>query len=238
MKRYILFITFLFVLTPLIHSADYSDSFAEYRRQVKTMLGVSTSNTTYVTDTVLNDFIRKGVIAVSPIVQADKQIFTTTTTIGVNAYTIDSSVVTPINVYMKEGAKIKSLLYLPKEQWYQVLPKDLTSQSTEQNKFYENNPSYYDYDADAIYLYPVPYNTGDTIKYEAIVRVTNISAYDSLATIPQVYRTGILDYVAYQVALSKQHPLLEQYYRNYQESISNINALLNRRGVSVEKTTP
>jgi len=226
-------IMFLFIMlfATSVWSADYADSFSEYRIQVKNALGVATTNSTWVSDTTLNDMIRQAVVAVGPIVRPKKETFSFVTTYQQGAYSLDTTVLGLITVYFEENDKIRTFLYTPKEKWYQLFPNDTS-------KDYSIGPSYYDYIDDKLFLYPTPPVNGDTIKYEAYTKINSISALDSLSLVPQQYRTAVLDYVCYRVATLKQHPLTEVYYRNYQESISIINATLNRRGVPVEKSTP
>ena len=226
-----LFFLFVILLATSVWSADYADSFSEYRIQVKNALGVSTSNTTWVSDTTLNDMIRQAVIAVGPIVKSKKETFNIITTYQQAAYDLDTTVVGLITVYYEKNRNVRTFLYAPKESWYQIF-KDET------DKDFTSDPLYYDNIDDKLFLYPTPSKNGDTIKYEAFTKVNSISALDSLSTIPQQYRTAILDYVCYRVAVLKQHPLTDVYYRNYQESVSIINATLNKRGVPVEKDTP
>ena len=225
----------LFLMSQFVtsYSADYAGNFAGYRAQVKNAFDVSTSNSTWVTDTVLNDLIRQGIIAVSPIIQARKKTYVTTTTYRVGTYNLDSAVVGVTDVYWSKNDSLKTLVYAPKEKWYQV-ETGLAGVGVG----YNSRPSYYDWIDGKLFLYPVPARNGDTIKYEAYCKVSDISAKDSLLQIPQVYRTAVIDYVVYRVALSKQSPLLDAYYRNYVESIQNINNSLNSRGIPVEKVNP
>ena len=229
MKK-ILFILLLLISGNVL-SDDYANSFSEYRIQVKNAFGVRTDNSTWVSDTTMNDMIRQAVIAVGPIVRNKKETFSFLTVINQGAYDLDSTVLGLITVYYEKNDIIRTFSYAPKGHWREIFPKD-------EKKDYILEPSYYDYIDDKLFLYPTPPVNGDTIKYEAFTKVNSISALDSLSLIPQQYRTAVLDYVCYRVAVLRQHPLTDVYYRNYKESIAIINATLNRRGVPVETSTP
>ena len=56
MKRLFFLLTLLLATSVL--SADYADSFSEYRIQIKNALGVEITNSTWVSDTTMNDMIR------------------------------------------------------------------------------------------------------------------------------------------------------------------------------------
>ena len=224
-----------FLFTVVSHSANYLDSFSSYRSQVKTALNVSTSDVTYLADTTLNQLIREGVNEIIPMVQAKKQTFSDTTLARKGAIALDSLAVGVRYVYWSKNDSVKTLLYVPKEQWYQLEVKILNVNDKENP--YNNRPSYYDYDESYIYLYPVPYITGDTIKYDAFSKIKNISAVTALSDIPVQYRNVILKYVIFKAAESKQHPLTQQFEKNYLTSAQNAFNLI-RKAQPVETSTP
>ena len=231
MKKLFFLLTLLLATSVL--SADYADSFSEYRIQVKNALGVEITNSTWVSDTTMNDMIRQAVIAVGPIVRPKKEQFSFITTYMSGTYDLDSTVLGISDIYWRKNDSLKTFTYMPKQSWYQSEVRVLTGKTG-----FEMQPTYYDFEDDKLFLFPIPINNGDTIVYDAFTKVIDVSASTDLSTIPQQYRTAILDYVCYRVAVLKQHPLTDIYYRNYQESISIINATLNRRGVPVETSTP
>lgn len=214
------------------YSADYADSFSEYRIQIKNNLNVKITNTTWISDSTLNDFIRASIIKVSPIVRSNKTQFKFTTRNLIGSYSLDTTVVGVIDVAWSSNNYLKVMMYAPKSIWY-----TFENKSTIDGKdVYAKRPSYYDYIDGTLFLYPVPTTTGDTVVIDAYTKITSLSASDNLDDIPQVYRTAIVDYATYLAARSKQHPDRAMYYQNYLESVQLINQSVNRRGLSVEKS--
>lgn len=218
-----LIIVFLILLSSgVVYSADYAESFADYRSQIKSNLNINTSNTSYVTDTVMNQMIRQAVIMVNASLRPIKNRISITTTHRVGVYSLDTTVLGVIDVSWHKNDSVKTFLFKPKTYWYQG-----EVQSTFGKKGYEARPSYYDFIDDEVYLYPAPFVTGDTITITAWQKVQDLAKYDNLSTIPQQYRVPIVLYATYLIALSKQHPSTATYLQNYVNSISAINKALN-----------
>ena len=233
MKKILLLLTVFVFLVPVAKPADFVDGLSEYRAQVKAQLGVSESSSEYVSDSVLNRLIRGAIVKVMPIVKANKEQFTIVTTANTGGYNLDSTVVGVLDVGWRKNDTLKSFLYAPKSKWYEFEVKTALGKDG-----YEKRPSYYEYIDGRLFLYPIPVISGDTIVVDAYTKLENISTASSLSGIPSYYRTAILDYVAYMVAMSKQHPLTDVYYKNYVESVQAINQRINGRGLSIEKVTP
>ena len=218
MKK-VLFILLLFI-SGNIMSADFVDDFGGYRSQIKRNLGHDTTSVSP-SDSAYNQFIRQAVIKVMPIIQGKKKSFSFITNYRDDSYDLDSTVNGIISVYWSKNDSIKTLLKAPKDQWY-TLKKD-DENIVSQKSGYQNRPSYYDYIDDIIYLYPSPPRNGDTIKYEAYTKVTNIdNATDSLQAVPQKYRVAILEYATYLVAQSLQHPSANLYRQDFSESVQSL----------------
>lgn len=221
MKKLIM-VFFILLSSGVVYSADYAETFAGYRSQIKSNLNINTSNTSYVTDTVMNQMIRQAVIMVNASLRPIKNRISITTTHRQGVYSLDTTVLGVIDVSWHKNDSVKSFLFKPKTYWYQG-----EVQSTFGKKGYDARPSYYDFIDDEIYLHPAPFVTGDTIIVTAWQKVQSISASDNLSTIPQQYRVPVVLYATYLVALSKQHPATAVYLENYRSSISAINRALN-----------
>ena len=209
-----LIIIFLILLCGNVLSADFCENFEEYRRQIKRNLHLDTASTA-ISDTTLNQFIRQGVIKVMPLIQAIKStdLFVTVHRQGV--YTLDSTVVGVLNVEWSKNDSLKSLLYSPKEIWHEKELKTLAGERS-----YDGRPSFYDYIDNTIYLYPVPFRNGDSIRVSVYRKINSISALDSLILIPQKYRVAVLEYATWISARTVQHPLMETFERDFNMSVS------------------
>lgn len=232
MKRLTLFLL-LSAMALSAKSADFLDSFSNYRYQIRTGLNISTTNTTYVSDSTMNQLIREAIVEVDSRLMPIRDTSYVLTTNGMSAVSIDTNIVGIIDAYWKKSDSLKSLLYAPKEQWYQFEIKTLLDQVD-----YKARPSYYDYMDGIIFLYPVPVFDNDTIILTTWRKVRFISDTTTLSSIPIRYRQAVLDCARYKVAFIKQHPLTEVYNRNYIESMKLLNSIYNSRGGAVEKTAP
>ena len=204
MKKLIL-ILFLF-LAGNVGAADSLGTFGNYDAQVRSNLGLAATNTSFVTDTVINQFVREGVVGILPLIKGEKREFVITTIHKQNTYATDSLMLDPISVEWSKGDSVKSLTYAPRGTWYQLeVEKNLLLK-----KDYRRRPSHFDFTEDNIFLCPTPVVVGDTIKIIASAKLANIAAADSLISIPTKYRTMICDYATYRVALMRHSPKLSE----------------------------
>ena len=224
MKKYIYFITFM-LMFGVTHSADFCGSFSEYRTQMRRKLDIKQSNTAYADDSTLNQFIRESVVHVVPLINGYTTTAVVTTSYGDNSYAIDTSLVDIESVEWSYNDSIKSMIYVPKAQWYQMENKETGTKDG-----YEKRPSYYDFTDSYLYLYPVPTKSGDSIIITGTGKIKSLAGSDSLSNIPQKYRDVVLNYAVYQLSRAKQHPAWESFYRDYAESVSMF------RGAKVETT--
>lgn len=226
MKKYLVI---LLLLTSTSQSADILETFKNYRHNIRRCFDVDTSDVGFVSDSTLNEFIRISVITISPTIKATKKIFVDTTVFRRKTYSLDSTIVGIDNVFWEKGDSIKSLTYTPVDQWQAALG-DLIKFLAEGEEL-ERRPFLYDYTDDELLLYPTPIIGGDTIKIMAWRKIPSIAAVDSLAIIPQNYRSAILHYACYMVARAKQHSLKNDFKDDYREAMSFI---LSNEGSKVE----
>ena len=219
----ILLLVLLLVMPLEVMAADFLDSFAEYNYQVRRKLGVDTAGTGYHSDTTGKQFVREAVVFVVPLVRAIKSNGVIVTTYRTHAYALDTLVVDVVSAMWIKNDSIKTLLYKPKELWYQG-----EDNSTTDGRGFTKRPSYYDYDDDSVYFYPAPTNTtGDTISISMSSKVKNISAAASLTDIPPKYRIAVLYHALFNAAASRQHPHTAIYYQEY---ITAVNSLRSKQG--------
>lgn len=234
MKKLFVILLFLFLgmfVNQKSNAADFMYSMQEYRWQIRRNLGIDITNTAYISDSSLNQFVRYSIVSMNPLMRAYKTIDSFTTTYGETRYPLDTfvtdSIVGIIDVIWNSKDSIKSLVYMPKDQWYQLEVRHTLGKTG-----YELRPSYYDYIDNYLFVYPAPSVTGDTIVITAWSKIEDISTSDStkgLDDIPQPYRTVILNYATYKIAQAKQHPMTELFKQDYLESLKFVNEALNGR---------
>jgi hypothetical protein len=219
MKRITIFL--LLFLASSVGAADFLDSFSEYRAHVKRKLGIATTNTTYVSDSSFNQFVREAVVAVVPVVGADKEIKVTTSSYRQMTYTLDTQVVKIHSVRWSKNDSTKSLLFVPMEVWYEQEHKSTTNQQ----KPHDKRPSYYFYTDTQLFVHPPPVIVGDTFRILATLKVKDIAAAADLAAVYPKYRVALLNYVAWKVAESRQHPMTNMFKADYDVALAELNGV-------------
>lgn len=217
MKR-LLFI--ILILASVAYGADFLDNFTEYRNQAKRNLNLNIANTSFLSDSSWNQFIREGAIEVMAAAHGVKRVYTDSLLRGTNVYSLDSLITNVITVWWQKGDSIKALLPVPMAQWYQMEHKTCRGK-----KGFDLRPSYYDNTEDKLFLFPTPFKNGDTIKIIASVKIPDIAALDSLDIIPEQYRTTVCDYVTWKAASSRGNFQSAIYERKYLSGIAKIKNL-------------
>lgn len=228
MKR-LLLVLLLLVVGSSAQAFDYLDSLRNYEVQVKVYLNVDTTNTTYITTGALDHLIHEAIVTNMVFMRGDKTTdATNVTSYRQNTYALDSLMSGVTGISWVKNDTVKSLLFVPQSRWYEMEHR----QTVGQKDAFLKRPSYYDYDDDNVYLFPVPSVVGDTIEIAGFQRVPDISTATDLGAIPQKYRTVIARCAAWLVAKAKQHPLAETYKQSYIEALAAVNSALNTRGYS------
>lgn len=223
-----LFLTLLLACNAL--GADFAGSFSEYRSQIRLLLGLTTTNTTYGSDSTFNQCIRQSVIAVNPIIKGKKQTYKVAISSSVDSYTLDTGIIAVDNVEIFRTKTLKQLKYVSRETFWQM-PKDDNAGKTGKPAL----PDYYDWTDGSIYIWPPPEvssvgtTSGDSLRITATKQIPSIAAVDSLVIIPQEYRTAIVQYATWLVARSRNHPMTEIFRRDAIEAIQMVNVALNQR---------
>jgi hypothetical protein len=213
---------YLFIIVILLCSSVFASDFvltlSDYRAQIKRRLNVLPSNTTWMSDSVMNQLIREAIVTVNPQVEGVKVSRTLLTDYHKLAYKIDTSVISIKSVLWRNGDTIRPLQYMAMESWI-----SLQHQSTDgAPDNYLSRPSVYDYTDDSLYLFPVPTISDDTIQYFGSQKITGIMARDTIGTLPQKYRIPVLNYATYLVAVSIQHNAWSLYLDKADSSIANM----------------
>lgn len=227
MKRLLLLL--LLVVTP-VKAADLLGTFKNYAHLQRQMLGTDTTDTGYLPDTTAHQFTRIAVSAVVPPIQAVKTVLYDTTQFLKDAYSLDTTITGIISVQWRVQDTVRTVNYLPMEQWNSLPVKQASE--TDPNRPQDRRPFVYDYIDGTMFINPIPIQGGDSLRIVAFRQVPSIAAVDSLALIPQEYRYPVLFFSVWQIAIAKQHPMVEQYHQSYMEAIATVNAAINRKAAN------
>lgn len=199
MKRILTALTILVLCMSAI-GADFVLTLSDYRAQIKRRLNVDITNTTWMSDTVMNQFIREAIVTIVPTLEGNTTTKTVITSYGQMSYKIDTNMVSIAEVGWKSGDTVRWLAFVPRDKW-----SVLTHQSTNGGDDpYLQRPSVYDVSDDSIFVFPIPTFSDDTLMYIGPIKITNIATASSFSGIPQHRREKILNYATYLVATAKQ----------------------------------
>jgi len=212
----------LVLLVPLLFFAQvqgadlFLDDFQHYRHKVRTALGMDTSSTA-LADTTINDLVREAVFHIIPTTQFRAREFSFATTYKNSKYVLDTAIMEIISVEWFEKDSIKTMIYAPRNIWYS-LPLKLTSTESEA---YSRRASYYDYTDSLIFIFPIPIEADDSIRILASTKLPDLMTKDTLKIIPIEFRDAVLKYTVFLAARSRSHPLMQMFWQEYQEAITN-----------------
>jgi hypothetical protein len=213
------------------NTADFLKTMLDYREQIKRKLNIATSNTTYMTDSVFNQLIREAIVKVNPIMRGVKVRDTFVTSWQTSDYNLDS-MIGIIGVTWQHEDTVVPLTYMPLEGWGTLRQKTTFGADDP----YLSRPSVYDVTDNQVMLFPPP-TLDDTIELVGFRKIHGIAVTSDVSAIPQAYRIPVLNYAAYIVAFSKQHPRAGDLMQEYKMSINDLMQSLNRRP-NVPTTTP
>jgi hypothetical protein len=200
------------------------DSIRCYEVQVKVKLDIDSTNTTYVSTGALDRLIREAIIEVMPLIKGNKSVWTTVTTLKQNTYSLDSTTVGVAAVEWSKNDSVKTLIFVPRDQWHQREHKSTLGQPG-----WDARPSYYDNSDDQLFIHPPPWIVGDTLKVTGWQKVTGIDAGVDFTSIKSAFRVAVVNCAAWKVAESKQDPRAGRYEVIYEKSLAKLNAALNSR---------
>lgn len=235
MKKYIY--TLVFLLLAVSPRAEILDSLRHYSVEMRYSLGYTSSSSNSLTDTVAHTLVREAVNRMTALLRPIKRVETFTTSYRQSSYGLPDSALGVISVYWRKGDSIKTLQYLPIEEWSRTV-----ATKTDENKDGQGSrPSYYDYIEDSVFVYPAPTNWGglvDTFRVVTWGRINNLSSASDLSEIPVQYRPAVLDYATMKAAARRQHPFTEMFINLYRETMQSLNTSLNARKEANVVTPP
>ena len=213
-KLLVLLILLLFCTT--IQGADVLEVFQQYRHGIRQSLGLDTASAA-ISDTTLNEYVRRAVFQIIPLLKPRLIEDLIVTTANNNIYSLDTLTIGVSSVQWRRKDSAKSLIYAPREIWYQL---SVNPNLASEENLYNQRPSYYDYADSQIFLYPIPTIASDTFYIMSWYKLPTAFEKDSLFQIPVQYRLAVLGYATYLAGRSRQHPLTEIFYRDYQEIVA------------------
>lgn len=228
MKKLLWIVVTLLLVVATGRAGDYLDDYTDLAKQARLNLGYDTSSAAPVTNTEFAYYTRQGLAELTALVQSIHKVRVKTTTRGKQGYALDSTVVGVIGVEWIKGDSIKVMLNDPRESYGDKMLNTLVGKQG-----YEGRPSWYTYTDDSLYLYPIPWLAGDTIKIFVWEKPVNIDTLTVLTQLKLPMRQALLHYVCYRVAMAKIDPRAELYYRDYS---AYVGALLQQRGMSAKVT--
>ncbi len=220
MKK-ILFAILLFVVSP-IRADDWLDTLKYVRYQVRLAAGYDSGAVSYMTDTLGNNFIREGIVAVNIALQTIRTVNEIVCTKYENSYQLDTLQMGIYSVEWVSRDTVTTLEYVSRETWRPLKGKSMTD-----NK----KPAYYDYSHDSIFIFQTPI-AADTILVYGWEKVANLDTIAALGFLRQAYRLAVLKYATWQAAMARQHPMTLEFKSQYFQTLTNLKAGLGR-GVPV-----
>ena len=219
MKR--LLVLFL-ILCSGAQGAGLFDDFTSVNAQVRAKLGLAATDTVTISDTVIHQFAREALLTINVNFQGTVKRDTLYPTFYENTYQLDSLTAEVITVWWENKDSLKSLIYLPKNQWYEQKVKLLKGK-----KGFEVRPSFYDVEiidsaTVLLVLYPTPVIPVDSTFIVSYVALTaNIRTTASLS-IRRNLQLAVVNYTAYLCALHLSSPKVETLYRDFMFSIGGM----------------
>jgi len=212
-------LTLLLVLCCSIQASGIFDDFAIIDDQVRLKLGLAVTDTVTITDTVIHQFTREALVTLNTGFQGTIKRDTVLSAYFQNTYSLDSLTAEVISVCWESHDSIKSLIYLPKSQWFEQGLKELKGK-----KGYEVRPSFYDVeiiDTTTVYLnfFPTPVITSDTFIVSYAAFTPNIETCSTLSSINRRLPIAVVRYAAYLCAVHLKSPAAETLYRDFLFSI-------------------
>jgi len=215
MKR--LVVVLILVCVGSVSAGDYLGTYANLCAQVRVNMGLDSASSGPVSSAEFGIFTRQGIMEQANIAHAIKGVRSVTTTRGIYAYALDSMVLGLSGIEWVKGDSVKPLVQIDAQSY-----RDKKINGLIGKEGYDGRPSWYRYSDDSLYLYPVPWKTGDTIKMHTWEKPINIDTLSTFAQLDVKYRQGVFHYVLWRVALAKTHPaaqIFQQEYAAYLQSL-------------------
>ena len=207
------------VLCCSTQAAGLFDDFSSITAQVRAKLGLAATDTLTISDTIIHQFAREALVTVNVPFSGSVKRDTFYTAYSQNTHELDSLTAEVISVFWEKKDSLKSLIYLPKNQWYEQKVNLLKGKTG-----FEVRPSFYDVerlDSATVYLvlFPTPVIALDTFIIGYLSFTPDIGTTTSLSVLNRRLRIAVVNFTAYQCALHLESPRAEAFYRDFLFSI-------------------
>jgi len=220
MKR----LLFMFlILCCSTQAAGLFEDFTSVNAQIRGKLGLAATDTMTISDTVIHQFTREALLTINVNFQGTIKRDTLYPTFNQNTYALDSLTAEVISVFWQKQDSFKSLIYLPKNQWYEQKVKLLKGK-----KGFELRPSFYDVEiidssTVLLVLFPTPVIVLDSTFIVSYLSFTpDIRNTTSLSALRRSLQVAVVNLTAYLCALHLSSPKAEMLYRDFLFSIGGM----------------
>ncbi len=220
MKR---LLSLFLILCCSTQAAGLFDDFTSVNAQVRAKLGLAATDTVTISDTVIHQFAREALLTNNVNFQGTVKRDTLYPSYFQNTYELDSLTAEVISVFWQKQDSFKSLIYLPKNQWYEQKVELLKGKTG-----YELRPSFYDVEiidsaTVLLVLFPTPVIPVDSTFIVSYVSFTpDIGTTTSLSALRRGLKVAVCNYTAYLCALHLSSPKAEMLYRDFIFSIGGM----------------
>jgi len=204
-------------------AAGLFEDFTSVDAQIRAKLGLAATDTLTISDTVIHQFAREALLTINVNFQGTLKRDTLYPTYFQNTYQLDSLTAEVISVWWQKADSFKSLIYLPKNQWYEQKVKLLKGKAG-----FELRPSFYDVEiidssTVLLVLFPTPVIVLDSTFIVSYVSFTpDIRTATSLSALRRGLQVAVVNYAAYLCALHLSSPKVEVLYRDFLFSIGGM----------------
>jgi len=204
-------------------AAGLFEDFTSVNAQIRGKLGLAATDTMTISDTVIHQFTREALLTINVNFQGTIKRDTLYPTFNQNTYALDSLTAEVISVFWQKQDSFKSLIYLPKNQWYEQKVKLLKGK-----KGFELRPSFYDVEiidssTVLLVLFPTPVIVLDSTFIVSYLSFTpDIRNTTSLSALRRSLQVAVVNLTAYLCALHLSSPKAEMLYRDFLFSIGGM----------------
>lgn len=231
MMKKIVFICIVLLAVSSAQTAELYSTITACRWKMRLLVGLDTASSNALPDTVANGFIRDAIVHCAPEIRARQFKKKTVTVDGREQYAVDS-IIRIISVETKFSDTMKPMKFLPRQFW-----AEQAHQYTGGGQMsFLARPSFYDFDDDSVYVYPIPSRT-DSLFITGVVKFSSIDTLTSLTRYPEKLRLTFIWYAAYLWALAERDNRVTMYYQNYEIEQQKVDRIYRRETDSDNTST-
>ena len=230
MKKLFALIMLVFALN--VQAQDYATDTTVVIAQVKQNVGWATTNDNVI-DSIIVGYIKEGAFIVSSAIRSRILFDTVVTTAHDHFIAYDTLMVTIDDVGFFSRDSIKELRWRDREGWDTLEAVD--DYLIGKFKWDERLPSYYDWDAGYLFLFPTPGHSGDSLLIIGYGRPDNMEGKVDLTDIVLTHRPAVVYYATAMFATRLGLPEAKEWDAKFNYWIQTINATINRKEFNVKQ---